>query len=193
MSFNKNGNISASAIYESAGTNLLINSEKYTKDSPYVVTGTRADLYVETDQYCRVTPGKTYYYTCQTDGEWAATHGVTDSTINKVTIWLYVSEEYNPSSYGYKTPVCFTSSNWVSKDVWKYTIPSGCNMVRVRYNTYTDGTNAVTKKFWDTMLIPAEYFVSTPPPAKFGINAHWKRIYFYRRNYGILSYRKAVI
>ena len=162
MSFNKNGIISASAIYESAGANLLINSEKYTKDSPYIVTGTKSDLCIETNQYCRVTPGKTYYLTSQTDKEWNSGHN--NGNKDKVTIWLYIMQEYDPSNiYKYKTPVCFTSSNWVSKGIWKYTVPSDCNMARIRYNEYSDGTTTVTAKFWDTMLIPAEYFVSTPP------------------------------
>lgn len=161
MSFNKNGIISAGAIYESAGANLLINSEKYTKDRPYIVTGTRTDLYVETDQYCRVTPGKTYYYICQTDGEWSYSHGNTGS--GQVTIWLYLLKTYDPSNTGYDNPICFTSSNWIRKGIWKYTIPESYNMARVRYNTYSDETTTITKKFWDTKLIPAEYFVSTPP------------------------------
>ena len=161
MGLNKNGIISVSAIYESAGANLLINSEKYTKDNPYIVTGTASDLYVETDQYCRVTPGKTYYLTCQTDKEWNSGHN--NGNKDKVTIWLYVSVEYNPNSYGYKTPLCYTSSNWISKGVWRYTVPSDCNMIRIRYNEYSDGSTTVTAKFWDTKLIPAEYFVATPP------------------------------
>ena len=36
-------------------------------------------------------------------------------------------------------------------------------MARVRYNNYSDGKTSITAKFWDTKLIPAEYFVSTPP------------------------------
>lgn len=163
MSFEKTGIVSSGNIYESSGTNLLINSEKYTANNPYILTGSRSDLYVDTDQYCRVTPGKTYYYTCQTDAEWASSHGATDATRNKVTIWLYVSKEYNPSDYSYTYPICFTSSNWITKGIWKYTVPADCNMVRVRYNTYSDGTTTITKKFWDTKLIPAEYFVATPP------------------------------
>ena len=191
MSFEKTGIVSSGNIYESSGTNLLINSEKYTANNPYIVTGNRTDLYVDTDQYCRVTPGKTYYYICQTNAEWAPSHGLSDATQNKVTIWLYISKEYDPSKYGYTYPICFTSANWISKGIWKYTVPSDCNMARVRYNTYSDGTTTITKKFWDTKLIPAEYFVSTPP-RKFG-SSRCKRIHFYRRDRGILSYRKAVI
>lgn len=161
MGFSKSGLITASVIKESHGTNVLTNSEKYTADSPYIVTGTAADLYKETDMYGQVTPGKTYYFISNTDKEWNNGHG--NGNKDKVTIWLYVSEKFDATSYGYKTPVCFTSANWVSKGIWKYTIPTGCNMVRVRYNEYSDGSTTVTAKFWDTKLIPEESYVPTVP------------------------------
>lgn len=158
--FNKNGKINTSAIYESAAANVLINSEKYTIDHPYSFSGTSADIYKVTDQIAKVVPGKTYYLIAQTNKEWNSGHG--DGNCDKVTIWLYMSTTYNPTDYNYKTPVCYNSSNWISKGVWKITIPSDINMVRVRYNNYSDGSTTVTAKFWDTFLIPEEYFISTP-------------------------------
>lgn len=160
MSFDKTGIISSGNIYESSGTNLLVNSEKYTANNPYILTGNGSDLYKATDQYCRVIPGKTYYYLSQTDAEWSSKHTNTGS--GQVTIWLYLLKEYNTSNLGWDSAMCFTSSNWVTKGIWKYTIPDGYNMVRVRYNSYSDNTTTITKKFWDTKLIPSEYFVSTP-------------------------------
>lgn len=160
MSFDKSGIISTSAIYESAGTNLLVNSEKYTKTTPYILTGTSIDDYRDTDQYAQVNPGETYYLISQTDTAWNSGHG---TERKKVTIWLYISETYNPSYMGYKNPVCFHSGNWISPGIWRYTIDAGCHMVRVRYNNYSDGKTSITAKFWDTKLIPAKYFVSTPP------------------------------
>ena len=157
MGFLKSGLITAADFKESCGTNVLTNSDKYTADSPYVVTGKSTDLCVTTDQYAQVTPGKTYYFLSSTDKEWNNGHG--NGNKDKVTIWLYVSEKFDATNYGYKTPVCFTSANWISKGVWKYTIPAGCNMVRVRYNEYSDGSTTVTAKFWDTRLIPEEYYV----------------------------------
>lgn len=161
MGFLKSGLVTATEIKESCGTNVLTNSDKYTADSPYVVSGTSTDLYVETDQYAQVTPGNTYYLTCSTDKEW--NNGHVNGNKDKVTIWLYVSEKFDAGAYGYKTPVCFTSANWISAGVWKYTIPSGCNMVRVRYNEYSDGSATVTAKFWDTKLIPEAYYVPILP------------------------------
>ena len=89
MSFDKSGIISTSDIYESAGTNLLVNSEKYTKATPYILTGTSTDDYRETDQYAQVNPGETYYLISQTDTAWNSGHG---TERKKVTIWLYISE-----------------------------------------------------------------------------------------------------
>ena len=158
---NKNGNVNTSAVYESAGTNVLINSEKYTIDHPYSFSGTSIDIYKDTDQIAKVIPGKTYYLIAQTNKEWNSGH--VNGNCDKVTIWLYMSTTYNPTDYNYKTPVCYNSSNWISKGVWKITMPSDINMVRVRYNNYSDGSTTVTAKFWDTFLIPEEYFISTPP------------------------------
>ena len=84
---------------------------------------------------------------------------VQDDAKGKVTIWLYLLKTYDSSNYGFDNPICFTSSNWVKKGIWKYTIPSGYNMVRIRYNTYSDGSNSVTAKFWETHLIPEKYFI----------------------------------
>ncbi len=59
---NKNGNIKKENIYESDAMNILVNSEKYTKENPYVLSGISNDIYTITNQYCHITPGKIYYY-----------------------------------------------------------------------------------------------------------------------------------
>ena len=156
MSITKQGIITSPNIYESEGTNVLNNTEKYTKSNPYVLSGIGTDIIGVIDMYCRVTPGKVYYFTCQTDSEWASNHA---GNKGEVTIWLYLVKIYDPSNTGYDAPILFTSSNWVEKGIWKYTIPDGYNMARVRFNTYSDGTDSVTCKFWDTMLIPEKYYI----------------------------------
>lgn len=112
MSIYKNGIVSAQNIYEQRGLDLLINSGKYTVTSPYVISGTTGDNYNETDMYCQVTPGKQYYLLGNCSS-WSPAHGPKSSTYGKGTLWLYLSETYNPSSFGYKTPVCYNSSNWI--------------------------------------------------------------------------------
>ena len=151
--------MTANNIYESSGANIFNNSQKYTSATPWVLTGTSGDIIATTDMYCQVTPGATYYFTCKTSSSWADGHGYNDSRKGKATIWLYLLRTYNASNNGFDSPICFTSSNMIANGVWKYTIPSDMNMARVRYNTYSNGTDSVTCKFWDTFLIPEKYYV----------------------------------
>ena len=84
--------------------------------------------------------------------------------IRKVTtaFALYLLKTYDPSNYGYDSPICFntSSSNMVASGIWKYTIPTGYNMARVRFNSYANESNKVTCKLWDTMLIPERYYIT---------------------------------
>ena len=164
MSITKTGIISSHNIYESEAMNVLNNSNKYTVSSPYTFSGTAYDLYVTTDMYGAVNPGETYYFSSKTDREWANGHGYSEAHVGKVTIWLYLLKTYDPSNYDYDSPICFntSSSNMVASGIWKYTIPTGYNMARVRFNSYANESNKVTCKFWDTMLIPEKYYI-TPP------------------------------
>ena len=160
MSVKKNGVWTAGEIVESEGANILLNTEKYTKNSPFTLSGTSGDIISVTDMYNRVAPGDTYYLTCKTDSQWASGHW---GNKGEATIWLYLLKTYDPSNYGFDSPILFTSSNWVAKGIWKYTIPDGYNMARVRLNTYSNDGNAVTCKFWDVRLIPEKYYVSSTP------------------------------
>lgn len=156
----KNGIIYSDNIYESGGCILLNGAEKYTRSNPYTTTSASTDGWILTDMYAEITPNKTYYLCCETDCPWAKQH---PGNKGEVTIWLYMLKTYDPSNFGFDTPYCYTSSNWVRKGVWKITIPADFYMARVRFNTYSDGTNAVTAKFWDIKLIPEKYFVASPP------------------------------
>ena len=162
MNITKSGIFKSPSINESSGANILFNSEKYTQASPYILSGTGGDIIAVPDMYNRVTPGETYYLTCKTNATWATAHA---GGKGQVTIWLYLSKTFNASNTGYDSPINFTSasSTKISDGVWKYTIPSGYNMARIRYNTYSNGTDSVTVKFWDTFLIPAKYYVPENP------------------------------
>lgn len=159
MGITKQGIITSGSIIEPEGANILYNAGKYTALNPYVLTGTGSDIIATLDMYCEVTPGNTYYLTCRLDKEWSASHGYSESTKGKGTIWLYLSKTYNASNMGYDNPVCFTSSSYIKPGVWRYTIPSDYHMARIRLNTYSDGTNSVTCKFWDICIIPEKYYV----------------------------------
>ena len=188
--FNKNGCVNSGNVYESDGTNILENAQKYTKENPYVWSSAAKDGNVTTNMYCPVTAGKTYYLSCQCDREWGSSHSTTAS-MQKATIWLYLYKVYNPGNYGYDNPILFTtvSSGYLGKGLWKYTIPSGYTMARVRFNSYSDGSIVLTTKFWDIELIPAEYYV-TPPHN----SSYWSRLCIIKGDCGILSHcRKVVI
>lgn len=154
---NKSGVVNAGSFVETNGANIL-NGTRYTKSNPYTLTGTSNDIYNVANSYAHIVPGKIYYLTAQCNPGWADGHGYTEAHKGKGTIWLYLSKTYDHSSLDYDSPICFNTSNQQKTGVWKYTIPTGYNMARVRVNTYADGTNSVTAKFWDFNLIPAEYW-----------------------------------
>lgn len=158
MEITKQGIITSNEIFEPEGANILFNAGKYTALNPYILTGTGNDIIATLDMYCQVMPGNTYYLTCKLDKEWSSSHGDANAR-GKGTIWLYLNKTYDSSNMGYDNPVLFTSTSAIKPGVWKYTIPSGYNMARIRLNTYSDGTNSVTCKFWDICLIPEKYYV----------------------------------
>lgn len=163
-SFNKNGIITASSLIDNTGANIL-DGTRATSNNPWVLSNTVVDIINVTNNACKVTPGKTYYLTCKTDKTWATQHA---GAVGTVAIWLYLYNTYNISNFeNYNKPVCFlkNSQGYIRDGLWKYTIPSGYNMARVRLNTYSDGSTRVTSKFWDINLIPEEDFanINTKP------------------------------
>lgn len=169
MNITKSGIILSSNISESEGTNILLNTEKYTKPNPYVLSGSSSDIFKGTDMYGNVIPGQSYYLSCQTDSEWADGHGYSDVRKGKATIWLYLVKTFDASNTNYDKAVCFTSTGWVEKGLWKYTIPSEYNMARIRFNTYSNG-ETVTCKFWDVRLILEKYYIG-----KNGVSLHMEK------------------
>ena len=173
MSVKKNGIWTTGEILESEGANILLNAEKYIT---FTLSGTSTDIIAVTDMYNRVAPGETYYLTCKTDSEWADGHGYTEARKGKVTIWLYLLKTYNPSNTGHDAAKVFTSANYgFNNGTWKYTIPDGYNMARVRFNTYSDGSEKVTCKFWDVRLIPEKYYIasSVAPPTSLHVGKNY--------------------
>lgn len=157
MGINKNGTAKFNDFKESYGSSILENSYIYTPEAPYSLTGTSGDIIYTTTLYSKVNPNQTYYL-CADCTSWSDGHGYSDARKGKGTIWLYLSTEYNPSNMGYNTPVCFTSSNWIQPGVWRYTMSNTANMARIRLNTYSNGTDSVTCKFWNIRLIPEKYY-----------------------------------
>lgn len=160
VDFKKNGIISSNNIHECKATNVLLNSENYTINNPYILSGTTSDLYKTTNMYQQVSPNETYYLCCNTDSEWSPKHGSDSNTIGKATIWLYEYEVFDPNSTSFTNSICFKASNMIANGIWKYTVNENINMVKVRLNTYTNGTDKVTCKFWDILLIPEKYYIN---------------------------------
>lgn len=148
-------------IADNLSSNIL--SQSYTKDNPFSFSSSAKDGIAITSQRASVTPGSTYYFTAKSDCVWSIDHGGDDARTNhKVTIWLYLSENWTSYS-NYDTPIvfCYQDSRWIKDNLWKITIPSDRNWASVRVNQYSDGTNVISAKFWDIALIPESSF--TPP------------------------------
>lgn len=164
VQFKKNGVISTNNLYESSGANILINSEKYTEQTPYSITGINNDINVVTDMYAQVTPGETYYLLCEVNPEWADGHGYTENRKGKAIIWLYLSNAYNANNTSYDSAIAFScdsnSNTYIANGIWKYTIPNNINMARIRLNTYSNGTDSVTCKFWNVQLISEKQYTT---------------------------------
>lgn len=164
MCISKTGVIMSSSTNESNGCDILINSNKYTQNNPYIVEGSKdsGDMFVHTDMYQRIGGGQTYYLTCKSSLPISEGHNLSSNTY---TIWFYLSKEYSPSNTGYDLPVCFHANNMVSYGVWKYTIPNGYNMVRIRLNPYNEinPIKPIIAYFWDIHMIPEKYYIPESP------------------------------
>lgn len=107
------------------------------------------------DLYSEVTPGETYYLSAECYPSWSPSHGAGSSNYGLGTIWYYVSKAVDSSSTSYSKAVCFNSSNWVKEGLWSYTVPADHHMIKIRVNTYANGTDSVTAKFWNIRVVPA--------------------------------------
>lgn len=146
------------------GKNLFVfEKSKYTQDNPYVWTSKGTDA---NSTGCRIkaldlVPGKTYTFSCCTDRAIGSAH---NSTVDKdkVTLWLYLYHTNNEADYTYnsstdKAIIFCTNTNSYKEEgynrySWRYTIPDGYQACCVRVNHYSDGTNAITSKYWDFKL-----------------------------------------
>lgn len=168
MVINKNGNINVDNIYESKAMNVL-EGNRYTSKNPYVLSGKGVDIYKTLEMYGRIIPGKTYCLIAKCNRQWASNHyaSYNDITFQKATIFLYLKKEYveNSDLDKFNAAVNFNSStNMIDDGVWEYTVPNGFNQATIRVNTYSDGENTISTKFWDIALIPKEYYI--PPKGK---------------------------
>jgi hypothetical protein len=156
-----------------ANPNLLTWSKDYTKNTPYVHTsaGTDGYAYMGNDSLVSVTPNRTYYVQLRCDHMPKASHGSTGAVCDQFTFWFYERVIGTSKAVGgFDRAICFTSSNIYYSDtvnglyVWKWTAHGDAQDVTLRTNSYSDGSTAVTLKFWD-IKIEADSYTAYVPPA----------------------------
>ena len=170
MVINKNGNIKVDNIYESEAMNIL-EGDYYTVKNPCIVSGKNTDIYKVPNIYAKVDAQKTYYLTAKCNRLWASGHYPSYDkdkiSFQKATLFIYLKKDYVGAVDLLKFDSAAnlnSSSNMIDDGVWEYTIPNGFNQVTIRLNTYSDGENTISTKFWDIALIPKEYYI--PPKGK---------------------------
>ena len=122
--------------------NVLLGSSQYTKNTPKIFSSSSKDgiSYLNDVFVNNLKAGDTYTFTAQTDGNWVNHLSTTDPTKHAVGLWLI-----SP------TPglnVNISLGETVPKII---VIPKTGNYC-VRVNTYSNGTDEVTQKFWNFKL-----------------------------------------
>lgn len=165
-----------------ANPNLLTWTKNYTEATPYVHTSSAKDgyKYLGDDALITVTPGKTYYVQLKSDGTLSASHASGAGVVSdKFTFWFYIRNIGTSKNVGqYDQTTCFTSASAdiLVNDpdrqlyVWKWTAPSNAQDITLRTNSYSDGTTAVTLKFWDFKIEEETYtsYVPSKNSAQYG-------------------------
>lgn len=166
-----------------ANPNLLTWTKNYTEATPWIHTSASKDGWMNlgADSLVTVTPGKVYYVQVKSDGVPHSSHASSAGVVtNKFTLWFYVRNvgTTKTAGSGYDQTVCFTSASTglLVNDpdrqlyVWKWTAPSNAQDITLRTNSYSDGTTAVTLKFWDFKIEEGTYtsYVPSKNSAQYG-------------------------
>lgn len=135
------------------GRNLLKNTYKFRPSTPYIISGKKQDIYVYERSIAStisVQNGIPYIFQCQTDGIWSKTHYGSDGadpSKKYCTLWYYDLD--NIDGYVHTIdlsngPASVTFNNPNATD--------GYFNLAIRFNTYSNGTDTVTVKFWDLKM-----------------------------------------
>lgn len=164
-----------------ANPNLLTWTKNYTKATPFTHTSAAKDGWINlgADSLVPVTPGKLYYVQVRSDGIPHSSHASSAGVVtNKFTLWFYIRNigTTKTAGSGYDATRCFTSADAFINDpdrqlyVWKWTAPSNAQDITLRTNSYSDGTTAVTLKFWDFKIEEGTYtsYVPSKNSAQYG-------------------------
>ena len=161
-----------------ANPNLLTWTKNYTEASPLVHTSSASDgiKYLGNDSLVTVTPGKDYYIQVKSTAI-PGTHGGSGAVTNNFTIFLYQRNQGTSKAIGsYDAAPNLNKNNIFINDpdrqlyVWKWTAPSNAQDITLRTNSYSDGTTAVTLKFWDFKIEEGTYtsYVPSKNSAQYG-------------------------
>lgn len=161
-----------------ANPNLLTWTKNYTEANPLVHTSSASDgiKYLGNDSLVTVTPGKDYYIQVKSTAI-PGTHGGSGAVTNNFTIFLYQRNQGTSKAIGnYDAAPNLNKNNIFINDpdrqlyVWKWTAPSNAQDITLRTNSYSDGTTAVTLKFWDFKIEEGTYtsYVPSKNSAQYG-------------------------
>lgn len=142
--------------YISKGRNLLVNSSHYTQESPYTTTSTSIDNYTYTyndGEYIfsreMLRKGTEIYIQAKSNLPWSSVHGSDNTNKNKVGFFLVVTSVSKTSNFSNFEEIPFIKGDDTNTTLkGKYTLEHD-GYIEVRLNTYSNGTDSVTGKFWD--------------------------------------------
>lgn len=133
------------------GRNLWINAGRYTADAPYSMTSNLKDnsksnfdgkiIYSS----IKIPKGTRVLLQGVSNLPWTNVHGGSSNNKNKVGYWIYETAKQNTDTY---TNATFIKGDNTTKLSGSYTTTSDCYLT-FRFNTYSDGTDPVTGKFWN--------------------------------------------
>lgn len=161
-------------------SNLLINSEKYTKNSPLVRQGSSVDNWDLSDMQCELIPNQTYIFQFKCNGNYSGKHygnggtGV-DPSNRLCSVWFYLDKDSIPTtdsadSFFYIPQQGITDGpNGCKYYIYKNT--DGYKYLKIRTNAYSNGTDQITINFWDFKLTLGDKLTPwTPYNSSYKIN-----------------------
>ncbi len=144
------------------GMNLLVNASRYTESTPFTTIGSQVDHYMyefNGKKIYGVAPckkGQKITLQAKSNLPWSSTH--LGGAKNKVGFWLYWGTKVNEmdGNYVFAQFIPGDGTTVFNKTI---SVPDNDALANLselyfcfRFNTYSDGTDEVTGKFWDLMV-----------------------------------------